>query len=89
MEFNEDGYYPYREQIQTDLEDPTFERFLLRLVRRPLPGDFVASMGKRTNEFKRTSPKRHGSFIGLMGKRALSSESEERNIDLDFERRRK
>ncbi|KAE8596311.1 hypothetical protein XENTR_v10016049 [Xenopus tropicalis] len=90
MEFNEESYWPYSDQIQADLvEDPIFERYLLRLARKPNPELFYSSMGKRNNDFKGTSPKRNKMFIGLMGKRALTSESEERMKDLYFSRRRK
>ncbi|XP_041421843.1 tachykinin-like peptide [Xenopus laevis] len=103
MEFNEDSFYPYSDQIQAELvEDPVFERYLLRPARRPKSEKFYPIIGKRNNDFKETSPKRNKifiglmgkrslpsghNFIGLMGKRALTAESEERMNDLYFSRR--
>ncbi|CAH2282461.1 protachykinin-1 isoform X1 [Pelobates cultripes] len=94
MEYNEDRYWPesnlHQADLQTDIEDPALERFLLRIARKARPGQILELIAKRSKEFKRNSPKRQNSnsFVGLMGKRSLSSESEESAMDLDFNRRR-
>ncbi|MEE6466510.1 hypothetical protein FKM82_006972 [Ascaphus truei] len=93
MEFGDESDRPFSYQIQADQQNPSFARYLLRMARvaAPSPDVFYAVMGKRNSEFQRDSPKRYkpDSFIGLMGKRFLDPESEERNIDQDFERRHK
>ncbi|XP_053322260.1 protachykinin-1-like [Spea bombifrons] len=94
VEFNEDSYWPYSNQnqadLQQDIEDPAFERYLLRIARKSRPSPVIELIAKRSKEFKRMSPKRHKieSFIGLMGKRSLSPESEESDADLNLKRRR-
>ncbi|XP_072010980.1 protachykinin-1-like [Engystomops pustulosus] len=86
-----EGNWPSEDTRQTDLEEPAYDRFLMRIARKLKPDQFYGIMGKRDNTLKRTSPKRQklDSFIGLMGKRSLSSGSEERNIAYDSSRRRK
>ncbi|XP_075445246.1 tachykinin-like peptide isoform X2 [Ascaphus truei] len=85
MEFGDESDRPFSYQIQADQQDPSFARYLLRMARvaAPSPDVFYALLGKRNSGYKSDS------FIGLMGKRFLDPESEERNIDQDFERRHK
>ncbi|XP_056374918.1 protachykinin-1-like [Hyla sarda] len=87
----EGNYWPSPDQNQADLEDAAYDRYLTRIARKLKPDHFYGVMGKRISESKRTSPKRQkiDSFIGLMGRRSLSSESKERNSDYDYRRRRK
>uniref|UniRef100_A0A8C5MND5 Uncharacterized protein n=1 Tax=Leptobrachium leishanense TaxID=445787 RepID=A0A8C5MND5_9ANUR len=93
MEFNEDRYWPESNQnqadLQSDIDDPVLERYLLRIARKARPAQVYEIFAKRSNDLKRLSPERQKNFVGLMGKRSLSSESEERDVKLDFNRRRK
>ncbi|XP_018124976.2 uncharacterized protein LOC108720096 isoform X2 [Xenopus laevis] len=74
MEFNEDSYWPYSDQIQADfVEGPVFERYLLRPERKPKSEVFYTSMGKRNSEKRETSLKRNKVFFGLMSKKGSTS----------------
>ncbi|XP_068094594.1 protachykinin-1-like [Hyperolius riggenbachi] len=90
MDWSEDTYWPDQDLSQTELDEPTYNRYRL-IARKPRPDLFYGIMGKRNTESKRSPPKwqKLDSFIGLMGKRSLSSESEERNTEAEFNRRRR
>ncbi|XP_073488754.1 protachykinin-1-like [Aquarana catesbeiana] len=93
MEWTEGSLWPESELNQVDLEEPIY-RYRLRFARKPNPERFYAPMGKRNKddiELNRPSPKRHNpaSFIGLMGKRSLGSDSQESSNELYFIRRRR
>ncbi|XP_063780848.1 protachykinin-1-like [Pseudophryne corroboree] len=83
MEWTEGSHWPSNDQYQADLEEPTYDKYMLRIARNRNPEKFYGLPGKRDIGYKA------GNFIGLMGKRSLSSESAERKTDLDFYRRRK
>ncbi|XP_075067313.1 protachykinin-1-like [Mixophyes fleayi] len=91
MEWTEGNYWPSSDYNQADLEEPTYDRYMLRIARKLKPDQFYGTMGKRNIDTKQSSKKgyKHGTFIGLMGKRSLSSESAERITDLNLYRRRK
>ncbi|XP_066441086.1 protachykinin-1-like [Eleutherodactylus coqui] len=86
----EKDYWPSQDQHQADPEEPTYDRYLMRIVKNLNKDTFYGSMGKRNSDSVRMSPKRQkiDSFIGLMGKRSLHPESEERSTDNDNSRRR-
>ncbi|XP_069816725.1 protachykinin-1-like [Dendropsophus ebraccatus] len=90
-DWTEGNYWPAPDQSQADLEEPAYDRYPMRNARKLKLNHFYGVMGKRKTESERTSPKRQkvDSFIGLMGKRSLHSESDERNTDYDYRRRRK
>ncbi|XP_077350044.1 protachykinin-1-like [Lithobates pipiens] len=93
MEWTEGSLWPESELNQIDLDEPIY-RYRLRFARKPKPNHFYGTMGKRNTgdmEFKRSSPKRHklDSFVGLMGKRALGSDSQESSNEMYFIRRRR
>ncbi|XP_072269575.1 tachykinin-like peptide [Pyxicephalus adspersus] len=90
MEWAEGNFWPENEINQVDLDEPIYNRYRLRIARKPRPDQFYGTMGKRNIESKR-SPKRHNfdSFIGLMGKRSLSSDLRESRDEMDFLRRRR
>ncbi|KAM3927747.1 protachykinin-1-like [Leptodactylus fuscus] len=83
--------WPSQDLSQADLAEAAYDRYLMRMARKLRPDQFYGTMGKRDSAFQRTSPKRQkiDSFIGLMGKRSLRSETEQRNSDYDYSRRRK
>ncbi|KAM5158328.1 protachykinin-1-like [Mantella aurantiaca] len=57
MEWTEGNFWPDSELNQVDLEEPIYNRYRVRIARKPRPDLFYGTMGKRNIESKRSSPK--------------------------------